>query len=358
MQLISKVASIFIVIMALTIVVVMPQTRAQSDSHLSEINAYLDDLAAKGFSGVVLLTKDGKPVVRRSFPDKSGSTTADAGYDIGSITKVFTSAAIFRLEQDGELKITDRIEKYFKDVPANKREITIYQLVTHTYGLPDLLGPGGKLVKDYTGEYDFENVSRKEIIHRAMASKLLFAPGTATKYSNTGYSLLAAIIEIASRKKYERYVHDAVFVPANMEHTGYLLPKWKKEKLAVGYVRGASWGTPLDHRWLKDGPSWNLRGNGGMISTVDDILIWTRALIGDRVLSATEKESYFTAMNVKKNKRGVRTMGAAGSNDVFTSVYLWVLDEDRLVVIFSNNDKFSAEQYAGTLAGMMLRAGI
>ncbi len=329
---------------------------------LTEINATLKTLEDQGFSGAVLLAKDGKPVLRRGIGpmDRSAAVpmTPEIGFDIGSITKVFTSAAIFRLEQEGKLRLSDPVSKYFRNAPADKSNITILQLVTHSSGMADLLGENGIWIKDYTGDYDYTPVTRDEIVHRAFQSKLLFDPGTSNKYSNTGYSILAAIIEVASGQSYEKYVHDKILKPAGMEKTGYMIPKWKKQELAVGYSKGVSWGTPLDHKWLADGPSWNLRGNGGMISTVDDLLKWSAALKNDRVLGPREREAFFDAMNVKKNKRGVRTMGAAGSNDVFSSVFLWVLDEDRLIVIFSNQSQFAAEKYAGNIAGMMLRSGL
>lgn len=308
------------------------------------------------------MAKDGKPLLRKGIGerDRAGHERIgpDTGFDIGSITKVFTSAAIFRLEQDGKLRLTDPLSKYFKDAPPDKASITVMQVVTHSAGLLDLVGENGVRIPSYTAEYDFIPVSRDEMVHRVLRSQLLFPPGSATKYSNSGYSLLAAIIEIASGEPYEKYVHDHIFKPAGMDHTGYLSPRWKKTQLAVGYVNGTSWDTPLDHTWLSDGPSWNLRGNGGMLSNVDDLLHWSQALPTDKVLNENEREAFYTAMGVKKNKRGVRTMGAAGGNDVFTSVFLWVLDEDRLVVLFSNDSRFAAENYAGNIAGMMFRNGL
>lgn len=71
-----------------------------------------------------------------------------------------------------------------------------------------------------------------------MASKLLSAPGVRHEYSNVGYSLLAAVVELASGRSYERYLRENLFAPAGMTETGYLIPKWKREKLAVGYRKG------------------------------------------------------------------------------------------------------------------------
>jgi CubicO group peptidase (beta-lactamase class C family) len=328
---------------------------------LTEIEQYLDDLAAKGFSGSVLLVKDDRVLLRKGYGlanrNDHQKITPETGFDIGSITKVFTSAAIFKLEHEGKLSLDDKITKYFKNVPPDKAEISVRQLITHTSGLPDLVKAEGNSTTYSADDYDYDPVSRDEIINRAMLSHLIFKPGASSKYSNTGYSLLGAIIEMVSGKPYEKYVHDALFVPAGMKKTGYEIPKWNKKDLATGYRNDRAWGTPLDHAWLKDGPSWNLRANGGMLSTVDDLYLWVKALRDDKALPKAVKERYLTAMGVTANKRGVRIMGPAGSNDIFNAAYVWVLEEDRVLVVFSNVDKYPAEEYIGKLAGMMLRSG-
>lgn len=92
-------------------------------------------------------------------------------------------------------------------------------------------------------------------------------------------------MEKASGTDYEAYLADRLFRPAGMTDTGYVLPGWDPGRIAVEYDdEGRPQGTPLDHPWAADGPYWNLRGNGGMLSTARDMLRWHRALLGDRVL--------------------------------------------------------------------------
>src|SRR5689334_2429808 len=104
------IASLFV--LAVLVVVVAGQTpQAKEDDKFAEINKYLSDLETSGFSGAVLLAKDGKPLLRKGIGERDRAShdriDPDTGFDIGSITKVFTSAAIFRLEQDGKLRLTD-----------------------------------------------------------------------------------------------------------------------------------------------------------------------------------------------------------------------------------------------------------
>ena len=88
----------------------------------------------------------------------------------------------------------------------------------------------------------------------ALASKLLWAPGTRYRYSNAGYSLLAAVIEKVSGKTYEEFLRGQLFLPAGMEKTGYRLPAWSAREVAHGYGPEGDWGTPLDKAWAWTAP--------------------------------------------------------------------------------------------------------
>lgn len=239
-------------------------------------------LAAKDFSGVILVVQDGAVVLAKGYglADRAGKVpySTDTVFDIGSITKPFTASAILKLEMDGKLKVTDPITKFFKDVPEDKKEITLHHLLTHTAGFKDSLG----------GDYD--KIDRDAFVKLALASKLRFKPGKSYSYSNVGYSLLGAVIEQVTGLSYEVYLHDSLFKPAGMTKTGYVLPKWGKGELARGYQKDQDWGTPLDRAWAEDGPHWHLRANGGLLSTVGDLYRWSVTLQGEDVLSKEAKQ--------------------------------------------------------------------
>lgn len=200
-----------------------------------------------------------------------------------SITKQFTAAAILKLEMMGKLRVTDPIGRHLGQVPADKRPITLHQLLTHTAGLAEGLGD------------DYDVLARDDFLTRALASKPLSAPGTTFHYSNMGYGLLAAIVEKVSGLGYENFLAEHLFAPAGMTRTGYVLPTWEPGRIAVEYDdEGAAHGRPIAHPWAQDGPYWNLHGNGGMLSTARDLLRWHRALSGTGVLSATAKRKMFS----------------------------------------------------------------
>jgi CubicO group peptidase (beta-lactamase class C family) len=206
----------------------------------------------------------------------------DTVYDIGSLTKQFTAAAIVKLEMRHQLDVHDPISRWIGPVPPDKAAITVQQLLTHTSGLVDALGD------------DYERLTRRRLVRQAMASPLRTTPGTAYHYSNLGYSLLALIVESASGTTYERFLARELFRPAGMRQTGYVLPHWRRSDVAVEYdARGVAQGRPFDHPWAATGPWWNLRGNGGLLSTAADLARWQRALLDHRVLDRRAQRELF-----------------------------------------------------------------
>lgn len=250
------------------------------------IDAFVRDVLPAGAGGTVLAVRDGKRVYSEGFgmADREARVPArsDTVYDVMSITKQFTAAAILKLQMKGKLDTGDPISKYIGPVPDDKREITVQQLLTHTSGLVEALGG------------DYERLSRRAMIDGALVSRLRASPGTRYRYSNLGYSLLAAIVEEASGVGYEEFLHRNLFRPAGMTDTGYVLPDWKRRRVAVEYdAKGEPQGRPFDHPWAEDGPYWNLRGNGGLLSTARDMFRWERALEGDDVLDQGAKTEMF-----------------------------------------------------------------
>ena len=301
-------------------------------------------LVAADFRGNVLVWKGGTVLLRKGYglADREDGIpyTADTVFSVGSITKQFTAAAILKLEMQGKLHVEDPIGKYIPGVPEDKRAITLHQLLTHTSGLES----------DFAGDYD--PVSRDEYVKRTLASKLRSKPGDAYFYANSGYSLLGAVIELASGKPYEQYLRENLFLPAKMSDTGYKLPAWPQTKVAVGYHDGKRWGRINEKPWDKDGPYWALRANGGISSTLDDMLRWHVALTGDTVLSAAEKEKMFRRQvkegpgadtyygygwSIGESAWGGRLIEHNGGNGTFFADFLRYTD-DAIVVILSTND--------------------
>jgi CubicO group peptidase (beta-lactamase class C family) len=309
----------------------------------TKFDPYLSQLAEKGFSGVVFVAQDGKVAFAKGYGmadrERKIPFSTDTVFDVGSITKQFTAAAILRLEMKGKLRVTDPIIQYFGEVPEDKRGITLHHLLTHSAGFVDSL------------EDDYVRVTRDEFVAKALASKLRSVPGKSHHYSNVGYSLLGAIIELVAGETYEKYLHDNLFKPAGMLKTGYVIPKWGRDELAHGYQRNKDWGTPIDHPWAADGPYWHLRANGGLLSTVGDLDRWHRALLDEKVLSKEAKAKYQTphikegllssshygyGWSIGKTPHGTRVIEHNGSNMIFYADFRRYVD-DGVVLIFATN---------------------
>jgi CubicO group peptidase (beta-lactamase class C family) len=289
---VSSIAAVTIVGGAIATAVALP-AQGTPDTTLAIVagplgaraDSLLERLQSQGFSGVALVAKDGQVALKKGYglANRASATpmTAASVIQIGSNTKDFTIVAILQLMERGKLSLDDSIGGYFANVPADKRGITVRLLMNHQAGFDQHMGG------------DWEVVSRDEEITRALSAKLLFVPGTDRKYSNIGYSLLAAIIEKVSGASYDAYVRDNILNPIGLRDTGLLLPQFDTRRVARGYRDGKDMGTFLERPHAIDGPYWNLRGNGGMLSTVSDMYRFYRALMSDGPLLKPASRNLF-----------------------------------------------------------------
>lgn len=308
---------------------------------MNEIRAHLEEWERSGGIGVVYVERANEVLAHEAL----GPVEPETGFDVGSLTKLFTAAAILELVADRRLSLGDPLARLLGDAPADKTSITIEQLLKHEAGLADLVGPRGVPLEEYSVEFDYELVSRDELVRRALASPLRSPPGSERTYSNLGYGLLGVVIELASGRPYEEYVRETVLPPAEMERTGYAAPAWQRDELAIGYRDDRAWGTPLDHPWLDDGPSWNLRAAGGMLSTASELARWP-ATVADN--------TQLLALHMRESRRGTRVLGHAGSNGIFYGVLIWDLDERLVVSALTSVAERPATALARELVGIAL----
>jgi CubicO group peptidase (beta-lactamase class C family) len=256
----------------------------------------------------------------------------ETGIEIGSIVKPLTLAGLLRLAEAGELRLEDTLERHLPGVPPDKRAITLEMVARHRAGLPDLFGG------------DYRLVGRDWLLERVLGCRLRSKPGEQQRYSNSGYSLLAAILELRSGMAYEAFVRQEVLEPAGVRRIGYRLAGWRNEALAVGYRRdGRRWGTPLDHPWLPDGPGWNLRGNGGMLATAAELSSWYGALWEGRVLGQAALDR-FLAIDAGESKAvGGKALGHAGGNGIFNCLQICYFRPAVYLTLFSNTAGRPAE---------------
>lgn len=244
----------------------------------------LDRAVADGFSGVFLARRDGREVLRNAYGAADRSTgrrnTVETIFGIGSTPIDFTRTGILLLAQRGRLAMDDSIGKFFPDVPADKRGMTLRHLMRGRSGLPDFHDIPGK---DW--DADLAWIDRETAVRRILAQPLLFAPGAREEPSHSAAGLLAAVIEIVSAKSYQEFVRAEILAPLGMTRTGFYGESLGLgvDEFAVGYGASAAGVPNIPPNW---GPtSWLVMGSGGMFSTLGDMERFYAAIEAGRLLT-------------------------------------------------------------------------
>ena len=235
------------------------------------------------FNGVALVADAGEVILHNSYgysdlEDHSPLKLSDRFY-IGSLTKQFTSALIFILQEDGLLHIEDPLSKYLPEFYSSDFEqITLYHLLTHTAGFDNYTSFQG---------YDKSKHYRKEEFIEFIKRPLLFTPGSDWNYSNTGYFLLGIVAERVSNKTYGELLHARIFEPLQMSQTAFDTT-WIQKDLAHGYYRTIEGIRPMPRYSLS-----TLFSTGGIYSTAEDLFKWDQALYTNKLLSDSSKSILF-----------------------------------------------------------------
>jgi len=337
--------------MALRLVAVL-LLAASSRAEDGELDEHCRRLAAFGFSGTVLVARGDEVLLENGYgladAERGTRNTKDTVFEIASVTKPFTAAAILRLEQDGELKLSDPIAKHLPGVPARFRDITIRHLLTHTSGMPRM-GPGG-------GGDDLGKA-----VAAYFSGTRAEAAGARAEYWNGGYALLAGIVERVTGKSYMDYCRAALFEPAGMKSTGFTgEDRWEDERLARGHAGGAVVRTANGHPYGSYG--WQYRGMGGIVTSIGDLYRWKRSLAAGTVLGEaarkkhleSAKPGYACGWHAGEASWGARKVSHGGSVRGFHAQVAWYPDDgDVFIAVLSNVNGIAAWPVASRLEGLV-----
>jgi CubicO group peptidase (beta-lactamase class C family) len=342
--------SIFIIF--LNILPVSGQQRQQQFDSLFD-KLYKDNK----FNGNVLIAEKGEVIYKKSFGLANEKTKAalneNSVFELASCSKQFTAMAIAILNKQKKLKYDDAMSAYIPELEFYKG-ISIRHLLNHTSGLPDYMMLFDSLwdKKKIATNADIISLFKK---HKPA---LLFEPNSKYEYSNTGYAMLAAIIERVSRTSYNNFLSANIFEPLKMNNSLVYTRRYQPmdiKNYAFGYVYdGSKKALPdslkeYDIVYYLDG----IKGDGSVNSTVNDLLAWDRALYGNQLLSEEEKLPLFSpavlsdktkspygfGWGIENNKNFGKIVSHTGGWPGYITYIERDLDSNNTIIILQNTEK-------------------
>lgn len=305
------------------------------------LDATVAEATGGSFWGAVLVARGEEVLLSKGygFADYDGRPNApDTLFELASVSKSFTAAAILRLEMERRLTLDDTLEKFFRRVPKDKQAITLRHLLTHTSGLSQKSGVAYQ-----------STMTRDQYVEHVFAQPMDSAPGEKFAYNNAAYALLAAVVEVASKRDFEGWCREKLFRPAGLRDTGFIGDRRLDAKRA-SVRRGDRMpdGTAVDWHW-----GWGYRGMGGVVTTIEDLLLWDRALRGEKVLDTARKEEWTTPFlegyalgwKVETTPRGTRKVHHSGGVHGFATNLARFPEEEVVIAVLSNgkSDLFAIE---------------
>lgn len=309
----------------------------------------------------LMIIKDGNPLITKGYGmahlGKEIPVTPETTFRLASITKQFTAAGIMLLEEEGHLEYFFTLTEIFPGFPEYGKEITIRHLLNHTSGLIDY--------EDLIPDTATVQVTDEDVLAMMAAQdSAYFAPGSEYRYSNSGYAVLAMIIEKYSGQTYPAFMKAYIFDPLGMHNT-------------VAYVKGVNEVPNRSYGYTKTGDDTfedsdqsitsAVLGDGGIYSSVNDMFLWDQALYGETILS---KESLIEATTpaVLANgdttnygfgwrvdeRNGYPRMHHAGSTSGFRNIYQRYPGEGFSVIVLTNRAEPDVTYIADAISDLYL----
>ncbi len=326
---------------------------AQIQQHYPKEGAGVAVLVLKG-DDVLYKKAHGQAVIEFQLPMR-----ADTPFNVGSITKQFTAVSILMLQEAGKLNLTDNINRYIPEYKqSNKNNITIKNLLTHTAGVPNYDGKNGYTHHGTDGDsFDF-------LLNAFNDLPLEFTPGTDVNYSNSGYILLGRIIEKVSNLSYIDFVKQHIFKKLQMVDSRF----YDYYDIVPGLSKGYE---------INDKPPFNIihgkavkpsyLGDGGIVSTLDDLTKWYKALRKNTLISQDSQKLAFSSFTLSDGRDSKMALGwkaaklgkfdtieHGGNNHNFENYVMLIPEEELIIMVFSNLNKSYPGELAEKLASTLL----
>jgi CubicO group peptidase (beta-lactamase class C family) len=317
-----------------------PPAISFADAATKCIQRFVD---AREFQGSVLIARHDSLLYERTFVFSGESLQTSSLIGIGSITKTFTAAAIQRLEQQGKLRLDDRLKRFVPGFPRGD-SITIEQLLAHTAGIPD-----------YYSDPEYPKLRTQPMTPQKFANwlatkRLDFAPGSQSRYSSSGYALLACIVERASGTAFDSYIRHELIDALGLSRTGTLTAPDRVPGLASGFdpgplPRGSMQPAVFDWSWLV--------GSGSLYSTPRDLLRWTHAVLRDGFVDRRRHPyPYGWAVRERHRLRVIEQTGRIPAG--YAAKVSYLPEADITVIVLANLQSEAAFRLADDLESLAL----
>ncbi|MFC3198713.1 serine hydrolase domain-containing protein [Parapedobacter deserti] len=295
----------------------------------------------------LLIVRDGQVLLQRHYGyadlENKQPVSAATNFRLASVSKQFTAACILQLVHQGKLDLSTTIPEAFPEFPAYGNAVTVKHLLTHTSGIPDY--------EDYVADTAFN----PQIKDSGVLDILIqldsgyFAPGTQHRYSNSGYALLALMVEHYSSQSFAAYLREHIFIPLGMTSTvAHEAEKTTVPARAFGY-------SLLNGQWKRRDQSATsaVLGDGGIYSNVMDLAIWDQALYGEDVLPAHwinesfachklangDNVPYGYGWHLKKTNSGEQVVYHTGSSTSFRNIFYRIPSRRFSIILLTNRNQ-------------------
>ncbi|MBY0084060.1 beta-lactamase family protein [Brevibacillus sp. M2.1A] len=278
-----------------------------SDARCRQLDELFSAIAEQNnWSGNILILEEGKPFYQNSIGMANLETaerlSPHSVFELASVSKAFTAMGIMILQEQGKLDYTDTVNSFFPDFPYD--DITVENLLVHTSGLPDYMDL-------FAEHWDKSKIAtNQDILEQLIKHRptVLFPPNEKYEYSNTGYALLASIVEHVAGTRFADFLQQHIFQPLDMQHTKVYNRRHSPE-LIQHYAYGYLYSAPSEALVLPDESSEQdfviyldgIQGDGAVSSTLDDLRKWDRALYTEKLVKKATLERAFSPVQLSDN---------------------------------------------------------
>jgi CubicO group peptidase (beta-lactamase class C family) len=312
------------------------------------------------------VAKEGKLVLEKAYGladlEHDVPNRADTIFEAGSVSKQFTAAAVVLLAREGKLSLDDPIRKYIPEVPAYEWPITIRQMLMHMSGLRDWgsvasIGGWPRTTRAYTHDHVLEIVSRQKALN--------FIPGAQYSYSNSGYNLAVMLVDRVSGQSFADFSRERIFMPLGMTSTS-----WRDDYTRIVKRRATAY-ADRGGTFAQNMPFENVHGNGGLLTTVGDLLKWNEnfvtPVVGDADFVRIQQEpgafndgrtgTYAMGLMVGQH-RGIRNVSHSGSTAGYRAHLNRFPDQHLSVAVLCNVSSGNATQLAAAVSDIYLGTAV